>query len=94
MSRRQQVNAGAREINRVNHVTIVGGGTAGWITAMILVTKLNAYADVPNVRVTLVESPNVPTVGVGEATVPAMPRLLGQLGVDENQFFLRCNASF
>ncbi len=81
-------------MNRVNHVTIVGGGTAGWVTAMILATKLNAYADVPKVRVTLIESPNIPTVGVGEATVPAMPRLLGQLGVDESQFFLRCNASF
>ncbi len=82
------------EINRVGHVTIVGGGTAGWLAASMLNSSLNRHSDGPRVRVTLIESPNVPTVGVGEATVPGMPRLLSQLGLDEKQFFLRCNASF
>jgi tryptophan halogenase len=82
------------EINRVNHVTIVGGGTAGWLVATVLNNSLNERGEGPPVRITLIESPNVPTVGVGEATVPGMPRLLGQLGIDEKQFFLRCNASF
>ena len=82
------------ELNRINHITIVGGGTAGWLTAMILTTSLNGHSDSPKVRVTLIESPNVPTIGVGEATVPGMARLLGQLKIDEKQFFLRCNASF
>ncbi len=84
----------AVEINRVNQVTIVGGGTAGWLAATMLDNSLNQHSDGPRVRVTLIESPNIPTVGVGEATVPGMPRLLGQLGIDEKQFFLRCNASF
>ncbi len=88
------MQARGSEINRVGHVTIVGGGTAGWLAASMLNSSLNQHSDGPPVRVTLIESPNVPTVGVGEATVPGMPRLLGQLGLDEKQFFLRCNASF
>lgn len=42
----------------------------------------------------MIESPTVPTVGVGEATVTGMSRLLRELGVDEAEFFRRCNASF
>ncbi len=82
------------EINRVSQVTIVGGGTAGWLAAAMLNDALNARSEGGRVRVTLIESPNVPTVGVGEATVPGMPRLLGSLKLDEKEFFLRCNASF
>jgi len=63
------VNAEARELDRINHVTIVGGGTAGWLTAMFLNTSLNGRSDGPKVRITLIESPDIPTVGVGEATV-------------------------
>ncbi len=88
------MNEQTSELNRINHVTIVGGGTAGWLTAMILSTSLNVRSDSPKIRVTLIESPNVPTIGVGEATVPGMARLLGQLKIDEKQVFLRCNASF
>ena len=47
-----------------------------------------------DVRVTLIESPNVPTVGVGEATVPGMPRTLKRVGLSEREFFKECNASF
>ncbi len=88
------MNAYSSELNRVTRVTIVGGGTAGWLTAMILSTLLNGRSDRERVGVTLIESPNVPTVGVGEATVIGMPRLLAQLGIREKQFFLDCNATF
>jgi tryptophan halogenase len=80
--------------NRVEHVTIVGGGTAGWLTALSLITFLNERRDGPPVEVTLIESPNIPTVGVGEATVPDMPNRMRQLGIDEAEMFRRCNASF
>lgn len=80
--------------NRVEHITIVGGGTAGWLTAMIINTFVNAYREGPPVRVTLIESPKVPTIGVGEATVAGMPMLMQQLGIDEAELFRRCNASF
>ena len=47
----------------INNITIVGGGSAGWMTAA---TLLNQF---PNKKITLVESPNVSNIGVGESTV-------------------------
>ncbi len=80
--------------NRIDNVTIVGGGTAGWLSAIMLLTFMNARADGPPIGVTLIESPRIPTIGVGEATVPGMARLLRQLDIDEAEFMRRCNASF
>jgi hypothetical protein len=85
---------GSGAVNRIDEVTIVGGGTAGWLTAMVLNTTLNIRRSGPPVRITLIESPNVPTIGVGEATVPGMPNLLRQLRIDESAFFKATNASF
>jgi tryptophan halogenase len=80
---------------RVRHITIVGGGTAGWLTALLLGTYgRTGTKDPAALKITLIESPNVATVGVGEATVPAMPRLLQQAGVQEQAFFRHCNATF
>ncbi|GAB4223982.1 MAG: tryptophan 7-halogenase [Kiloniellaceae bacterium] len=81
----------------IKHVTIVGGGTAGWLTALLLGNHFGGKGGKTRpqrCRITLIESPNVKTVGVGEATVPSMPMLLRQTGVDEQEFFRRCNASF
>ena len=79
----------------ITDVTIVGGGTAGWLTATLLNGILRQKADIgEDVRISLIESPNVPTVGVGEATVPGMPRTLRWAGVSEKEFFKACNASF
>ena len=61
--------------NRIEHVTIVGGGTAGWMSALMLVSFLNRPTDNP-IKITLIESANIPTVGVGEATVPGMVGLM------------------
>jgi flavin-dependent dehydrogenase len=80
-------------MNRVEHVTIVGGGTAGWLTAAVLDALLNEHRDGPPIAITLIESPDVPTIGVGEATVPGMRTLLRRIKVDEAEFLLRCNAS-
>jgi len=80
--------------NRIEHITVVGGGTAGWLSAMILHRFLNIARDQPPIEVTVVESPKIPTVGVGEATVAGIVQLLNQLGIDESELFRRCNASF
>lgn len=80
--------------NRIEHITIVGGGTAGWLTAMILNTFLNSKDQGPPVQVTVIESPRIPTVGVGEATVAGIVQLFNQLGINETEFFRACNASF
>ncbi|WP_254698359.1 tryptophan halogenase family protein [Sagittula sp. P11] len=73
----------------VTSITVVGGGTAGWLAATYLRSKC-----APKIAITLIESPNVPTVGVGEATVPHMPVTLREMGIDDKEFFRRCNTSF
>ena len=80
--------------NRVQHVTIVGGGTAGWLAASILQAGLNRRSDEEDVRITVIESPNIPTVGVGEATTISMGLTLKQLALDERDFLKQCNGSF
>ena len=51
----------------IKSITIVGGGTAGWMTALILQSYLSRAATGGKAaRITLIESPNIPTVGVGE----------------------------
>jgi flavin-dependent dehydrogenase len=77
----------------VNQVIIVGGGTAGWLTAAKLAKHLNS-SDPRSVQVTLVESPDIPTIGVGEGTWPTMRKTLAELGINENEFLTYCNASF
>jgi len=78
----------------VTNVTIVGGGTAGWMTALTLGTMLKWHPGREDVTVSLIESPNIPTIGVGEATVPSISMLLNQLEVPEQELFARCHATF
>ena len=70
-------------------VVIVGGGTAGWIAAAAI-AKLLGHAATVN----LIESEEIGTVGVGEATIPQLRRLNAVLGIDEDQFVRDTNGSF
>ena len=72
----------------VQHVAIVGGGTAGWLTACVLAARHPALA------ITLVESPDIPTIGVGEGTWPTMRDTLATIGISEAEFLRECDASF
>ncbi len=75
-------------------ITIVGGGTAGWLTAAFL-NRFCASQDPKHpLEITLIESPGIPIVGVGEASLPGMVRLLHQLGVSETAFFKATDATF
>lgn len=67
-----------REVQHPRRVLIVGGGTAGWITACLL--RRAAPAEV---MISLIGSSDIPTVGVGEATLPGIRTLLRYIGVDE-----------
>lgn len=71
-------------------VLIVGGGTAGWMTAAALANKLSGLG----IKVTLVESEQIGTVGVGEATVPHIHFFNEALGINEAEFMLRTKATF
>ena len=72
----------------VKNVVIVGGGTAGWISAAVIKRLLGA-----EVNVNLVESEDIGTVGVGEATIPPIILLNNMLGLDEKEFLKETNAT-
>lgn len=74
-------------------IVIVGGGSAGWITAAMLNAGLSAGARRPY-HITLVESARVGRIGVGEATVPTIRRTLARIGVSEPDFVRAAEASF
>jgi hypothetical protein len=78
----------------VQSVTIVGGGTAGWLTALMLHKRLNRQQSLSRIQITVVESPTIPIIGVGEGTLPGLVREFKYLGLDEFEFLRRCNASF
>jgi tryptophan halogenase len=75
-------------------VVIVGGGTAGWLTAGVIAARHQARIKAGLFSVTLVESPNVPIIGVGEGTWPTMRTTLEKMGVTETEFFRHCDAAF
>ncbi|MEM7081657.1 MAG: tryptophan halogenase family protein [Pseudomonadota bacterium] len=75
----------------IQHILIVGGGTAGWLTAGIIAAH-HQHAD--NLIVSLVESADIPTVGVGEGTWPTMKNTVKQIGIKESELFRRCFAGF
>ena len=77
----------------INRVVIVGGGTAGWLAACLIAARADPAAEAP-VNVTLVESPDIPTIGVGEGTWPTMRRTLERIGIAEADFLVACDASF
>ena len=77
----------------VNTVVIVGGGTAGWLTAGVLAAEYCAQPD-SEFRVVLIESPDVGPIGVGEGTWPTMRLSLEKIGVSETEFIRQCDASF
>ncbi|MEQ9210578.1 MAG: tryptophan 7-halogenase [Pseudomonadales bacterium] len=70
-------------------VVIAGGGTAGWITAYSLSKRLAPFLDI-----TLVESDQIGTVGVGEATIPSMKVFHQLVDIDEQEFMRETQATF
>ena len=79
---------------RVKRVLIVGGGTAGWLTAAFLARTLGTGADDASVHITLVESKEIGIIGVGEGTFPSIRGTLAAIGIDEGEFIRSCDATF
>ena len=77
----------------VTKVVIVGGGTAGWLTAGVIAAKHKGRMP-SGFSVTLVESPNTPIIGVGEGTWPTLRATLSRIGVSETELFRQCEAAF
>ena len=74
--------------NEVKNVVVVGGGTAGWMTASLLAKVLGKSVDI-----SLVESDQIGIVGVGEATIPPIINFNKAIGVDEKEFIKATNAT-
>lgn len=74
--------------DRLRTVAVLGGGSAGWLVAGLLA------AEHPDLRITLIESSEVPVIGVGEGTWPSMRDTLRRIGLSEADFIRRCQVAF
>jgi flavin-dependent dehydrogenase len=74
-------------MSKIDKIVIVGGGSAGWMTAATLVRAF------PNKKITVIESKDIPIVGVGESTIGGIRTWTRYIGLDESSFFPYTNAS-
>lgn len=72
----------------MNNILIVGGGSAGWMTAATLIKCF------PNKKISLIESPNIPTVGVGESTIGQIRQWMAILDIKDDEFVPYTDASY
>jgi tryptophan 7-halogenase len=77
----------------ITRIVIVGGGSAGWLTAGLIASEYGVGPE-SEISVTLVESPDVKIIGVGEGTWPTMRGTLRKIGIPEAEFMAECSAAF
>ena len=75
--------------SQIKHVVIAGGGTAGWMTAAAFSKLLGS-----NIKITLIESDDIATIGVGEATIPPIKNFHKLLGINEQEVMKATRATF
>jgi tryptophan halogenase len=75
-------------IKNLKTIAILGGGSAGWMSAAILKKSF------PNFKITLIESPNIPIIGVGESTLGRIRNFCSYLNLDEQDFMKSTDASY
>ncbi len=83
----RDANSGPPPLRRI---AIVGGGTAGWMTALILARSFIERG----VEITLLESPAVGIIGVGEGSTPWLRGFFDSLGIEESQWMPACHATY
>ena len=75
-------------MKKIKSVRIIGGGSAGWMTAAALITHC------PDLDIRVIESPKIPTVGVGEATIGQFRQYLDLIGVKDTDFMKASDATY
>ncbi len=78
----------------ITRIVIVGGGTAGWLAAATLNKAFNGNGAAPKKTITVIESPDVPIIGVGESTIPSIRSSLSYLDLDERELMRETAATF
>lgn len=74
--------------NNINKIIIVGGGSAGWMSASVLSKEF------PDKEIALIESPDVPVIGVGESTLGTINQYLDILELEDKEWMPECEASY
>ena len=74
----------------IRKIVIVGGGSAGWMTAMILANGLIRHG----IEISVLESPMVGIIGVGEGSTPWLRGFFDSLGIEESEWMPECNATY
>jgi len=77
-------------MTKPDHILIVGGGTAGWMAANLMARR---WLD-RGIRISLVESPDIGIIGVGEGSTPQLKAFLDKMGIDESDWMAKCNATY
>ena len=75
---------------KVKNIVILGGGTAGWMTANLLHKKWERLG----INITLVESPDIGIIGVGEGSTPRLKAFFDSLDINESEWMPECNATY
>lgn len=76
---------------KTKKIAIIGGGTAGWVAANHLGVELSRD---PDIEITLIESKDIPVIGVGEGTVPRIKNTLKKFGISELELIASCDMTF
>lgn len=74
----------------IKRIVIVGGGTAGWMSALIIAHALQRH----QVEILVIESPEVGVIGVGEGSTPILKKFFDTLGIGEQEWMPECNATY
>lgn len=83
-----------KNASNIKQIVIVGGGTAGWMSALILADTLAQSATIQGASITLLESPVVGTIGVGEGSTHALKRFFDTLRIAESEWMPACHATY
>ena len=75
-------------MKNIKSIIVLGGGSAGWMTASTLIKEY------PDKEITVIESPNTPIVGVGESTIGGIKYWTTYLGIDDTEFFKYTDATY